>query len=86
MAVGEHFATPHAEFFHRMIPEGLIEILVGVLLHRKIRVLEKSEILDEFRRLGEVHEDADSAVLGRLEDRVQQADEVELGKLSILRV
>ena len=81
---GEHFAAGHAEFLHRAIAQALIEMLVRVFLHGKAVLLEKREVLDEFRGFVEVHQHADPAAIRRREHGAQQADEIERRELALL--
>jgi hypothetical protein len=84
--VGEKLAASGAEFFGRAVLEGFVEILVGVLLDRETGLIEELEIFDQIRRFVEIDEDADATALGRRENRVEQPDEIEFGKLAIFRM
>jgi hypothetical protein len=61
-------------------------MLVGVFLDRETILVEERKVLNMRGGLVEIYQDADAAALGWLEDRVQQADDIELGKLAFLGV
>jgi hypothetical protein len=75
-----------AELVERAVLKAEVEDFVGLLLHREAVRLEEGEIFHQLGRFVEIGEDADAAALGGLEDRAEQADEVEGRKLALFGV
>ena len=82
--VGIQFATGHAQRFESAFLQAKVEITVCILLNRKSILFEKSEVLDQFRRLVKVDENANPAALGGIEYGAEKPGQIEWRKLTVL--
>ena len=84
--VGEHFAAGHSELVERTDLEAEVEDFVSLLLDGVASCFEEGEVFHQLGRFVEIGEDADAAALGRLEDRAEEADEIEGREVALFGV